>query len=109
MIGSARWSRSYGFTHGSMLHAPSASAAAVSASPRASSEIFGAIIELLPQQRPDLSLIVVLVARLVAVVHEPHRAVAPDDHGARHRLHFVELRDLILGVEQHRKRDGRFL
>src|SRR6185436_7527626 len=100
MIGSARWSRSYGLTHGSMLQPPTASPAAASSSKRANGEDLGAIT-LLPQQSPHFGLIIVLVTRLVAAVHEPHRAVASDQHGARHRLHLVELRDLVLGVEQH--------
>src|SRR5512139_819307 len=100
MIGSAMWSRSYGLTHGSMLQPPTASPAAASASKRASCEVLDRVIGLLPQQSPNFGLIIVLVARLVALVDEPHRAVAPDQHGARHRLHFVELRDLILRIEQ---------
>src|SRR5262245_13068917 len=91
MIGSAMWSRSYGLTHGSMLQPPTASPAAASASTRASSEVLDALIDLLPEQCPDLGLILAFVSRLVALVYEPHRAVAPDQHGARHRLHLVVL------------------
>src|SRR6187551_1238259 len=109
MIGSAMWSRSYGLTQGSILQPPTASPAAASASKRASSEVLDPLIDLLPEQCPDLGLILALVPRLVAQVYEAHRAVAPDNHGARHRLHLVELRDLILGIEQHRKSHRRFL
>src|ERR1700687_293824 len=59
----------------------------------------------LAQQAADLILVFAFVARLVAVVHVAHLALAVHDHGARHARNLIEGTDLALRVEQYRKRD----
>src|ERR1044072_5384982 len=101
MIGSARFSRSYGFTHGSIELQP------VDAKPRTVSNIKPRSVRmtfsLLLQHRPDLREIDVLVARLVAAMDLAHVALAIDEHRGRHASDLIELADFAVDVEGDRE------
>src|SRR5579883_662756 len=105
MMRSARCSRSYGFTHGSIgAHADTGPSSAVTTSvTRAQARRRdGLLMALLHDQGPDAVHVPVLIARQVAVVHEAHDAIAIDDHRGGHRLHPIELTDPALRIVEDR-------
>src|SRR5688500_16407088 len=104
MIGSARFSRSYGFTHGSIELHPADNTARADRTNKPRMRITLKLLFL--EHRTNLREIEVLIAGLVALVHDAEVALAIDEHGARHAGDLVELADLALGVEGDRERDG---
>src|ERR1700685_1780382 len=117
MTGSAKCSRSYGFTHGCGAAQPvSAARSSVAAAHRATMAATlrpdprgDSRIALLPDQCADAIQILVLVARLVTAVQDAHLAGAVDDNRTRHARHVVELTHLAVLVEQDREAHRGFL
>src|SRR5665213_548669 len=107
MIGSARCSRSYGFTHGSI------GAQALRAFQRHRANRIRATRMSAPcgnsfaHQTADAAQVLILIAWLVAAVDHAHSALAVDDYGARHAGDAIERTHLALRIvedgETHRR------
>src|ERR1700759_5015267 len=101
MMGSAKCSRSYGLTHGSIGVQPPRN----SPKPTAAKVRRASMAMSLSYQSTDAVEILVLVTRLVATVQNPDVALAVDDHGAGHSGDVIGFADRAVLVVDDRETD----